>query len=435
MTERLMATLLQQAALLSLAMVALVALRPWLRRLGAGALYASWLLLPALLLTPALPRPATEPLRVVLAAAGAAVQPAAPALPAPPASFATAWLMLWLGGAVAVLLVLARRQWRLGRQGTRLPAGSSPALVGLIRPRVALPSDFEQRFTPTQRALILAHEQVHRERLDNLWNLLACVLAALHWWNPLAWWAARRFRADQELACDAAVLVAHPAGQADYAQALLAAHDLHHLGAPLASRWGTAHPLVERIAMMKNARPLSRRAAALLTMALACAAGTVYGVQATSESPPPVVDGFLQLRFELQMSLDDEVIAEPRLVTFPSKDAIIMFSDASRARLWQLKLNGSFVDDKHLMVETTVGLNTDAQAIQAWSTSPKKMATPAITLVASPRLLIEDGSQARIEATTPDGQHRLAIKLQVASFRKPTPDYKPPSAKPQPGTR
>lgn len=435
MTEALLSALLRQAALLSLALLLLASLRPLLKRAGAGALYASWLLLPAVLLTPALPRPATEPLRVVLAAAGTTVPTLAPVVPTPTDSPASVWLALWLAGASAGLLVQARRQQRLSRLGTRLPAGSSPALVGLLRPRVALPSDFEQRFSPTQQALILAHEQVHRERGDNFWNLLACLLAALHWWNPLAWWAARRFRADQELACDAAVLAAHPSSHADYAQALLAAHDLHHLGAPLASRWGTAHPLVERIAMLQTARSLSRRAASLLTLALTCAAGAVYGMQAANDKTPPVADGFLQLRFELQMSLDDKVIAEPRLVTFPSKDAIVMFSDASQERLWRLKLNGSFVDDKHLMIETVVGLNSDAQAIKTWSTAPAKTPTPAITAVANPRLLVEDGGQARVEATTPDGQHRLTIKLQVASFRKPTPDYSTPTVKPQPGTR
>lgn len=188
--------------------------------------------------------------------------------------------------------------------------------------------------------------------------------------------------------------------------------------------------------MLNHARSLSRRAAALMTVALTCAAGAVYGMQAASATtPPPVVDGFLQLRFELQMSLDDAVIAEPRLVTFPSKDAIVTFSDASRERLWQLKLNGSFVDDKHLMVETAIGLNTDPQAIKVWSTGPAKSATPTLTPVANPKLLIEDGGQARVDATTPDGQHRLTIKLRVASFRKPTPEYQPPSVTPQPGTR
>ena len=195
MSERLLAVLLQQALLFSVGIAAVAALRTLLlKRLGAGSVYAAWLLVPALLATPLLPRPAQEPLHMVLQATGTSKNAALRALPTPPPDHAATWLALWLGVAAALAAAQARRQWRLARLGLRLPAGSSPALVGLLRPRIALPADFEQRFSPAERELILAHEQVHQARGDNAWNLLACTLTALHWWNPLGWWAARRRR-------------------------------------------------------------------------------------------------------------------------------------------------------------------------------------------------------------------------------------------------
>ena len=58
MSERLLGLLLQQAVLLGVGVVLMAALRPLLlKRLGAGSVYAAWLLVPALLLTPLLPRP------------------------------------------------------------------------------------------------------------------------------------------------------------------------------------------------------------------------------------------------------------------------------------------------------------------------------------------------------------------------------------------
>lgn len=289
MTERVLAMLLQDALLLSVGVLLVAALRPLLlKRLGAGSAYAAWLLVPALLLTPALPRPTQEPLRVVIQATGtAATAPAAftAALPTPLPGQTAPWLALWLAGAVLVAAVQAWRQWRLARQGPQLPAGSSPALVGLLRPRVALPVDFEQRFSSGERELILAHEQVHRARGDNAWNLLACALTAIHWWNPLAWWARRRMQADQELACDAAVLAGRPDALPDYTRALLAAHDLDTHGAPLASRWGSTHPLVERIEMLNRSQPLNRRRMAALGAALLLIAGVAYGVQAETPAP------------------------------------------------------------------------------------------------------------------------------------------------------
>jgi len=290
---------LRQALLLSLAIALLWASRPLvLARLGAGACYAAWLFVPLLLLTPALPRPAHEPLQVALLAAGAPAAPAMPVLGVPAAGGASAWLALWVAGASLVLALQLHWQWRLARLGEHLPDGSSPALVGLLRPRVALPADFERRFSAEERELILAHEQVHRERLDNLWNLVACMLAALHWWNPLAWWALRRMRADQELACDAAVLVANPACRPTYAQALMAAHDLAPPRAPLASRWGSTHPLVERIAMLNTHRPLNCRRTLLLAMAATIASALAYA----AEGEAPADKAFIQLALKIERS-------------------------------------------------------------------------------------------------------------------------------------
>lgn len=85
----------------------------------------------------------------------------------------------------------------------RCPGLAIPVAAGLLRRRVFVPDDFERRFTLPEREMVLRHEQAHHDRHDLLINFLALILLALHWWNPLAHCAYRRFRADQELACDA----------------------------------------------------------------------------------------------------------------------------------------------------------------------------------------------------------------------------------------
>jgi beta-lactamase regulating signal transducer with metallopeptidase domain len=351
MTERLLAAGLQQALLLSLSIVLLRVVRPLLLRQGAGLTYAAWWAVPMLLLTPALPRPGAEPLRLMLAATGSPAAAGLPAIPAPPPGSSARWLALWLAGTLAVLAAQTWRQWRLARLGQRLPAGSSPALVGLLRPRVALPLDFEARFTPQERELILAHEQVHRARLDNLWNLLATLLTALHWWNPLAWWAARRLRADQELACDATVLASRPGAVAGYTRALLAAHALTPHGAPLASRWGTTHPLVERIAMLKQPRPSSRRrttALGLAMLAMLAIAGLAYAAQGGA----PGGDASMAQKVEIRLELDSAgSTAKPRLITALGVPARIEWGTAPD-QVWRLDLTVDRSDDGRLQVVT-----------------------------------------------------------------------------------
>lgn len=351
MTEAWLTLMARQALLFSAAILLLWALRPLLlRRLGATAVYAAWLLVPAMLLTPALPRPTQEPLRLMLQATGTSAASALPALPVPTTDMAAIWLALWLAGAALVALARTRQQWRLARLGDRLPAGSSPALVGLLRPRIALPVDFEQRFPPVQRELILAHEQAHRERLDNLWNLLACGFTALHWWNPLAWWAARRFQADQELACDAAVLASRPGALADYTLALLAAHELHGLGAPLASRWGSSHPLVERIAMLNRPHFSSRRRRAALGLALLGIAGLAYAAQSSAPASP--ADAAAQQKVEIRLNVSSgEFKAAPRMITTLGTRSSLQWG-ATAADSWRLEFTVTRTDDGKLQVQT-----------------------------------------------------------------------------------
>ncbi|HEY1130960.1 MAG TPA: M56 family metallopeptidase [Roseateles sp.] len=348
MTE-LLTTLLMQALLLCLGVALLWALRPLLRRFGAGAVYMAWLLVPVLLLTPALPRPTQEPLRLVAQAAGGGNVPiAVPTLPTPTRHQAPLWLALWLGGTAVVALVQARRQWRLARLGERLPAGSSPALVGLLRPRLALPLDFEARFDAAERELVIAHELVHRQRLDNLWNLVACAITALHWWNPLAWWAARRMHADQELACDAAVLAGRPGAAATYARALLAAHGLDTLGAPLASRWGSNHPLIERIAMLKRPLPLTRRRAALLGFTLLGVGFAAYAAQAETPGASPPTTAMAEIRLTLSSG---EFNASPRLILALGARSSLQFETSAGER-WRLDFTVTQAADGKLQVLT-----------------------------------------------------------------------------------
>ena len=86
------------------------------------------------------------------------------------------------------------------------PAVASPAVTGLLRPLLILPANFPADFSATEARLILLHALAHLKRLDLPLNWLVCLLQAVHWFNPLLWFAFTRIRADRELACDAHVL-------------------------------------------------------------------------------------------------------------------------------------------------------------------------------------------------------------------------------------
>lgn len=78
----------------------------------------------------------------------------------------------------------------------------SPFVLGLIRPRIYIPF----RMPKQEQAYILAHEQCHIRRLDPLWKLIAFLLLAVYWWNPLVWCAFFYMVRDMEMSCDEAVI-------------------------------------------------------------------------------------------------------------------------------------------------------------------------------------------------------------------------------------
>ncbi len=72
--------------------------------------------------------------------------------------------------------------------------------------KVVIPEKVEQRYQPHEIQWILAHELSHIKRRDHLVRWLEWLACVVFWWNPIAWWARRCLRANEELCCDAMVL-------------------------------------------------------------------------------------------------------------------------------------------------------------------------------------------------------------------------------------
>jgi beta-lactamase regulating signal transducer with metallopeptidase domain len=237
-------------------------------RFGALAAYLLWLAPLAAGLAVLAPHPAARVLAPMVSSAATAVEAFAATAPASLAGpdWASLAFALWVAGALAAGAVLAWRQAAfLSAMGRLEPyagvfraehAGVGPAVVGVLRPRIVAPADFETRFEPGERALILAHEGVHLRRGDAAVNAVACAVQCLCWFNPLAHLAARALRIDQELACDATVIGRFPEARRTYAELLLKTQ-LAAQPLPLGCHWpaGAAHPLKARIAMLKSPLP------------------------------------------------------------------------------------------------------------------------------------------------------------------------------------
>ncbi|MCX6848018.1 MAG: hypothetical protein NTY98_03775 [Verrucomicrobia bacterium] len=103
-----------------------------------------------------------------------------------------------------------------------MPAGTTPAVVGMAQPSILLPEDWETRFNEHSLRHVLLHELLHVKQHDLILNWAATAVQALHWFNPLVWFVVSRFQADRELRCDAeALALLSPTERLDYGHTLL----------------------------------------------------------------------------------------------------------------------------------------------------------------------------------------------------------------------
>ena len=136
---------------------------------------------------------------------------------------------VWLIGLAAMLLYALVSYLRLRRRvSASIPLWEnvyvcdevpSPFILGIVHPRIYLPSALDE----AQRGSVLSHERAHLARRDHWWKPLGFALLAVYWFNPLLWLAYTLLCRDIELACDERVLRGMDAGQIkDYSSALLA---------------------------------------------------------------------------------------------------------------------------------------------------------------------------------------------------------------------
>ncbi len=125
----------------------------------------------------------------------------------------------WCGAAVTLLVFLSANLRFAGRlRKSRRPLAvegaalavyvaeerAVPCLFGLFRPAIYVTQAAAD--DPELLRHTVAHETTHFRQGDHVWALLRTVCLALHWWNPLVWWAAKLSRQDGELACDEATI-------------------------------------------------------------------------------------------------------------------------------------------------------------------------------------------------------------------------------------
>lgn len=260
--------ILSQLLLVSIVLIVLLLIEAKFHKaLGAKIVYRLWLLLPLAILVNNLPQNIVsvgeQPIYRYIVNLKAYT---------PQIAQNDVWFMLWCIGTLVILVISAITQWKFSSYPTTaykkeqlnytLPKNLSvyihenicgPVLSGIIRPKLFLPSNFNQAFSKQQQILILQHEVTHYKRGDNWFNLLALILVATFWFNPLFWLAYQAFRRSQELACDAKVLESsNTVDKIIYSKALLQCAQQPLSNFAIYSYYSEKKSMLKRIENIKN---------------------------------------------------------------------------------------------------------------------------------------------------------------------------------------
>ena len=196
--------------------------------------------------------------------------------------------MIWLLGIAGMAIYSAVSYYLLRRKlvgavllkdNIYLADGiSSPFVMGLIRPKIYLPSSL----TDQEQGYIILHEQHHIRRGDHLVKALAFIALCIHWFNPLVWVAFILSSKDMEMSCDEAVV--KKLGEdirADYSASLLSLATGRRIiaGTPLAFGEGDTKSRIKNMLNWKRAKPAVAflSAVAVLLAVIVCGTNSAEG--------------------------------------------------------------------------------------------------------------------------------------------------------------
>lgn len=272
-------------------------------------------------------------------------------------------MKLWAAGALVLLLWFAAINlslWKKLCRSRRIQSVpdyplsvyitnniEAPCLFGLFRPCVYLTP--ETAVDGPALRHVLEHERAHWRHGDHIWALMRGLCLALHWYNPLVWWAAVLSGRDAELACDEAALKRLGEEQrGSYGRTLLSitCGRRPELMRAAATMTGGKRGIYERILMLAR-RPRT----AVLTLALVILAAVFFtGCTFTGAEGPDWREQYLAFwdSWDIKDSLEHQGFqlidldfnGTPELIAWFAGGPVTMASQVfglvdGRARIWR----------------------------------------------------------------------------------------------------
>lgn len=231
--------------------------------------------------------------------------------------FKAAWMtgtvllgLVLLASNARFAITLRKSRRRLDGISCRLPVYVSPqvdtpCLFGLLAPAIYVTPEAADDEVVFGHAV--EHELTHFRHGDHIWALLRGVCLAIHWYNPMVWWAAVLSRSDAELACDEATIRRLGEGErARYGRTLigLTCQKRRTVLLTATTMTGGRRGLEERIRLIAQKPKTAGCPLAAALLILAVAVGCTFTAPESTDPQTPSVE--VKVAEELPQAVIDE---------------------------------------------------------------------------------------------------------------------------------
>lgn len=341
----------------------------------------------------------------------------------------------WAFVSAVMLVVLAssgthlswrKRRWPKGTVGTAcvfLAPDVGPAVVGLIRPRIVLPTWFSQLPASVQAAIV-AHEQSHLEARDPQLLTIALFLLVLMPWNLPLWWQLRRLRRAIEVDCDARVVgQGHDATHYGETLLLVGQRQSAFIGAVAAMSEQKSF-LEERIKLMVRKPGKDWRVAAA---ALGCLSLALVAVAAEVGPPNAATSSESRVSINLDTAVLDRYAGDyqlsPTAVLTVTRAGTQMFAQLTgqpKAEIFAQSESEFF----YRIVKARISFETDSQGRTTGLVlrqNGRNMQMPRIDVTVAEQITADIAAKVQNQTATPGSE--AALRRLIEGIRTSKPDF------------
>jgi len=240
-----------------------------------------------------------------------------------------ALFLFWLGGAVAMAILLVRaersarntiamaeaaqdpllgqlvdawaRRFGISRRVRVLVTeeATAPFTAGVLRPVIVLPRTLLDRLDAVEMSAVIGHEMSHIRSFDVVWRMVERALLVLFFFHPMVWMAVRRIDTAREAACDVSAANSGVVARNSYAKSLLSALKAFRIepemafARTLSIQGGTGDGLKTRLVWLKGETAMSTPAKIVGTVGIVGLGLLVLPMAEARQTEPSIETGTL----------------------------------------------------------------------------------------------------------------------------------------------